>query len=183
MLASEVDVGLFSNADQIQQRIEAAYATQQKTFSEHLLTECVPKMERARQAFAGLPEPPAEFQTAMETYKKSLPGLQDGIQVYAERITNRGATKDVDQLIQEIGNAWHTDSSPTPQSIAFDKFLRCAVPGLDKMKDAQALIEFFADTCFKKDPVSFMDRVRKDCGPILENAAAAGAPAPGYKAR
>ena len=64
VLASEVDVGLFANAGQIQQRIEAAYATQQKTFSEHLLTECVPRMERARQAFAGLPEPPAELKGA-----------------------------------------------------------------------------------------------------------------------
>ena len=45
------------------------------------------------------------------------------------------------------------------------------------MKDAQALVEFFADACYKKDPVSFMDRVRKECGPILENADAAGAAA------
>jgi hypothetical protein len=182
VLASEVDVGLFSNAGQIQQRIEAAYATQQKTFSEHLLTECVPRMERTRQAFAGLPEAPAELKPPLDAYKKSLPGLQDGIQVYAERIKNRGASKDVDQLIQEMGQSWHSEVSPTPQTIAYDKFLRCAVPGVDKMKDAQALVEFFADTCYKKDPVSFMDRVRKECGPILENADAAGAAAKTYKA-
>ena len=42
VMASEVDVGMFSNAGQIQQRVESAYLTQQKTFSEHLLTECVP---------------------------------------------------------------------------------------------------------------------------------------------
>jgi hypothetical protein len=182
VLASEVDVGLFSNAGQIQQRIEAAYATQQKTFSEHVLTECVPKMERTRQAFAGLPEAPPELKPALDAYKKSLPGLQDGVQVYAERIKNRGASKDVDQLIQEMGQSWHSEVSPTPQTIAYDKFLRCAVPGVDKMKDAQALVEFFADTCYKKDPVSFMDRVRKECGPILENADAAGAAAKTYKA-
>ena len=38
------------NADQVQQRVEAAYFTQQKTFSEHLVTECIPKIERVRQA-------------------------------------------------------------------------------------------------------------------------------------
>lgn len=182
VLASEVDVGLFSNANQVQQRIEAAYATQQKTFSEHLLTECVPKMERARQAFASLAEPPAELKAALDTYKKSLPGLQDGIQVYADRIKNRGSSKDVDQLIQETGNAWHSDTAATPPAIAYDKFLRCAIPGLDKLKDAQALVEFFADACYKKDPVSFMDRIRKECGPILEHADAAGAASKAFKA-
>jgi hypothetical protein len=182
VLASEVDVGLFANAGQIQQRIEAAYATQQKTFSDHLLTECIPRMERALQAFAGLPEPPAELKGPLEAYKKSLPGLQDGVQVYAERIKNRGASKDVDQLIQEMGQAWHSEVSPNSQTIAYDKFLRCAIPGLDKLKDSQGLVEFFADACYKKDAVSFMDRVRKECGPILENADAAGAAAKTYKA-
>src|SRR5260221_9980205 len=45
---SDVDVGTLSSASQIQKRVEAAYFTQQKTFSEHLTTECVPKLERAR---------------------------------------------------------------------------------------------------------------------------------------
>jgi hypothetical protein len=35
------------------------------------------------------------------------------------------------------------------------------------MKDAQALLEFLADQCFKKDPVAFMDKVRADCGGLL----------------
>lgn len=182
VFASEVDVGMFSKADQIQQRIEAAYFTQQKTFSDHLLTECVPKMERTRQAFAGLSSPPPELQAPLDAYRKTLPGLQDGVQLYAERIKNRGASKDVDQLIQEMGQAWHSEINPNPQTIAYDKFLRCAVPGLDKLKDSQALVEFFAEACYKKDPVSFMDRVRKECGPILENAEASGPAPKTYKA-
>jgi len=32
---------------------------------------------------------------------------------------------------------------PTPEAVAFEKFLYCAVPGLAKMKDAQALLEFW----------------------------------------
>src|SRR5689334_18731875 len=43
VMSSEVDVGMFSSADQIQQRVESAYFTQQKTFSDHLTTECIPK--------------------------------------------------------------------------------------------------------------------------------------------
>jgi hypothetical protein len=182
IMAGEVDINTFSNANQFQQRIEAAYAAQQKTFSEHIVTECLPKIERAQQAIASLSEPPPEFKAPLDAYKASLPGLQSGINLYAERLKNRGGTKDVDQLIQEYGNAWHSEVKPTPETIAFEKFMRCAVPGLEKMKDAQAMLEFLADTCFKKDPVSFMDRVRKECGPVLQNVDAKAAPANSYKA-
>jgi hypothetical protein len=167
VMASEVDMNLFSTADQVQQRIESAYFTQQKTFSEHLLTECVPKIERARQAFGGLKDPPAELAPPMAKYQDVLPQLQTGIEEYAEKIKSRQGVKDTDQLIQELGNAWNAGGAPSPEAVAFEKFLHCAIPGLAKMKDAQQMLEFMADACFKKDPVAFMDRVRKDCGPIL----------------
>ncbi len=181
VMASEVDIGMFANANQIQQRIESAYATQQKTFAEHLETECVPKLERARQAFGGMAEAPAELKPALDGYKASLPGLQKGLELYADRIKNRGTTKDLDQLVQEYGNAWHSEVKPTPETIAFEKFMHCAVPGLAGMKDAQAMLEFLANACYKKDPVAFMDRVRKDCGPLLEHVDTKAAPSKTYK--
>jgi hypothetical protein len=166
--SSEVDVGMFQSNDQIQKRIESAYFTQQKTFSDHLTTECVPKIERARQAASGLAgDAPAEFKEAMDKYAATLPRLQSGIETYAEKIKGRGATKDIDQLIQDTGNAFHSSQAPTAEGLAFEKFLYCAVPNLDKMKDAQALLEFLADTCYHKDPVAFMNGVREKCGSIL----------------
>jgi hypothetical protein len=181
VMASEVDVGLFSTADQIQQRIETAYFTQQKTFSEHLRTECVPKLERARQAMASLADAPDELKPPLDAYRASLPKLQNGIELYADRIMNRATSKDVDQLVQEYGNAWHSEQRPTPETIAFDKFMQCAIPNLDKMKDAQAMLEYLADACFKKDPVAFMDRVRKDCGSLLQEVDPKAAPSKTYK--
>jgi hypothetical protein len=169
VMASEVDMNLFQTADQVQQRIESAYFTQQKTFSEHLTTDCVPKLERARQAIGGLKDPPIEFAPALAKYQDVLPRLQTGIEDYAEKLKGRQGVKDVDTLIQEMGNAWQQGGGPTPEAVAFEKFLNCAIPGLQKMKDAQQMLEFMADACFKKDPVVFMDRVRKDCGPLLSN--------------
>jgi hypothetical protein len=181
VMASEVDIGMFTAADQVQQRIEAAYNTQQKTFGDHLLTECVPKMERARQAFSGLSDPPEELKAPLGSYQASLPELQKGVELYADRIKNRGVTKNLDQLIQEAGNAWHTEVSPNPTTIAFDRFLHCAVPGLTGMKDAQQMLEFLADACYKKDPVAFMGQVRRDCGPLLESPDPKAAPSKTYK--
>jgi len=170
VMASEVDVGMFQKAEQFQQRIESAYFTQQKTFSDYLITECVPKIERARQAFGGLRDAPPELAGPIDKYRETLPKLQSGLEDYAEKLKSRGTVKDVDQLIQETGNAWHSTPDPTPEAVAFEKFLYCAVPGLAKMKDAQALLEFLADQCFKKDPVAFMDKVRTDCGGLLNVA-------------
>jgi hypothetical protein len=167
VMASEVDMNLFANADQVQQRVEAAYFTQQKTFSDHLLTECIPKIERTRQAFAGLHDAPAELAPALQKYQAALPKLQSSIEEYAEKIKGRQGVKDVDQLIQEMGSAWHAGGAPTPEAVAFEKFMHCAIPGLARMKDAQQMLEYLADACYKKDPVAFMDRVRKDCGPLL----------------
>lgn len=166
--SSEVDVGMFQNTEQIQKRVEGAYFTQQKTFSDHLLTECVPKVERARQAFGGLTsETPDEFKEALDKYTSTLPRLQTGIESYAEKIKGRGQVKDVDQLIQDAGNAFHADVNPTPEGLAFEKFLYCAVPELDKMKDSQQLLEYLADVCFKKDAVAFMTGVRDKCGGLI----------------
>jgi hypothetical protein len=165
--SSEVDVASFQSADQIQQRIESAYFTQQKTFSEHLTTECVPKIERARGVLSGLTsETPDELKGPFEKYLATLPKMQSGIESYAEKVKGRGATKDVDGSIQEVGGAFSADV--TPESVAFEKFMVCAIPDLDKKKDIQGVLEFLADVC-KKDPVKFMTGVREKCGALVQN--------------
>jgi hypothetical protein len=167
IMGSEVDVGMFASADQIQQRVESAYFTQQKTFADHLTTECVPKIERARGALASLEgDMTPDLKPALEKYVAALPKMQSGIETYAEKIKGRSATKDVDGSIQEVGGAFTAD--PTPESVAFLKFMACAIPDLDKKKDVQGVLEFLADVC-KKDPVPFMTKVREQCGPLVQN--------------
>jgi hypothetical protein len=167
VMASEVDIGMFQKGEQFQQRIESAYFTQQKTFSDYLTNECVPKIERARQAFGGLRDAPTELVGPLDKYRETLPRLQAGMEDYAENIKKRGSVKDTDQLIQELGTAWHTTPDATAETVAYEKFLYCAIPGLAKMKDGQEVLEYMKDQCYSKDPVVFMDRVRKDCGPLL----------------
>jgi hypothetical protein len=173
---NDIDVGMLANANQIQQKIEAAYFTQQKTFSEHLSTECVPKLERARGVLDGLmAEMPAELKPPLEKYVAALPRMQTGLEVYAEKIKSRGAVKDVDQSIQEVGGAFSPEA--TAESAAFEKFLVCAIPELDKKKDIQAVLEFLAETC-KSDAVTFMTRVREQCGPMVTGVDKDGKPSP-----
>ena len=167
VMSSEVDIGMFQKGEQFQQRIESAYFTQMKTYGDYLITECVPKIERARQAFGGLRDAPKELAEPLEKYRETLPKLQSGLEDYSEKIKKRGSVKDTDQLIQELGTAWHTTPDITAETAAYEKFLYCALPGLGKMKDAQEVLAFMKEQCFDKDPVAFMDHVRKDCGLLL----------------
>jgi hypothetical protein len=174
---SDIDVGMLSSAHQIQQKIEAAYFTQQKTFSEHLTTECVPKLERARGTMGALvPDMSPELKPSLEKYVGALPRMQTGLEVYAEKIKSRGATKDVDQTIQELGGAFSPE--PTAESVAFEKFLVCAIPDLGKKKDTMEVLQYLFETCKKGDPVAFMGRVRQECGPIVQNVDKDGKPSP-----
>ncbi len=180
---SDIDVGTLSSASQIQKRVEGAYFTQQKTFSEHLTTECVPKMERARSTMGALvADMPAELKPALEKYVGALPRMQTGIEVYADKLKSRGATKDVDQVIQEVGAAFTAD--PTAESVAFEKFLVCAIPDLGKKKDTQEVLQYLFETCKKGDPVAFMGRVHEQCGPLVQNVDkdAKAAPSKTFKA-
>ena len=167
IMSSEVDIGNFQNADQIQQRIESAYFTQQKTYSEHLTTECVPKIERAKGELSSIAnDMPPDLKDALDKYLATIPKLQSGIEAYAEKVKGRGAVKDIDQTIEEVVGALSTD--PTPESIAAAKFLECAIPDINKKKDMQEILVFLAETC-KKDAVPFMTKARETCGSIVQN--------------
>jgi hypothetical protein len=176
VFGTDTDVGMFQSGDQIQQRIESAYFTQQKTYSEHLTTDCIPKIEGARSSISGIEKDmlPA-LKPPYDKYVASLPKMQAGLESYAEKLKSRSGVKDVDQSIQEVGGAFTTDV--TPESVAFEKFLVCAIPDLDKKKDIQGVLEFLADTC-KKDPVTFMTKVRADCGALVQKVDKDAKPSP-----
>lgn len=95
-----------------------------------------------------------------------MPRLQTGLESYAEKVKGRAVLKDVDATIQEVGGAFSAD--PTVESVAFQKFMECAIPDLDKKKDIQAVLEFLASTC-KTDAVKFMTHAREQCGPMIQN--------------
>jgi len=176
VFGTDTDVGMFQSGDQIQQRIESAYFTQKATYSEHLITDCVPKLEGARSSISGIEKDmlPA-LKPPYDKYVASLPKMQAGIESYAEKLKSRGSVKDVDQSIQEVGAAFSTDV--TPESVAFEKFLVCAIPDLDKKKDIQGVLEFLAEIC-KKDPVTFMTKVRADCGALVQKVDKDAKPSP-----
>lgn len=172
----------FSNANQVQAKVEAAAMVQPKTFAQHLRVECVPGGERLITSVEALPAAPAEFATAFAAYKAALPKLNDGVATYADRLDTRVAGADLSSRIQTAGGEWHASESPTAESIAFERFLQCAVPGIGKLKDAQGLLEALARECYKKDAVAFWQSVQDKCAVLLMQPDPLAKPSPSYKA-
>jgi hypothetical protein len=139
------------------------------------------KLDNAKSALKDMMNVPDAFKAALDRYIESLPKLGTGIEAYVEKLGSRQERKDLDALIQDAGGAWHASTSPTPESIAFDRFLSCAVPGLDKLKDAQALLEFLAEECFKRDAAAFMGKAQENCAGGLATVDKAAKPASDYK--
>ncbi|HSY38843.1 MAG TPA: hypothetical protein VLA79_04920, partial [Polyangia bacterium] len=137
--------------------------------------ECIPKLEGAKSALSAIPDMPDVLKPPLEKYVATFPKMQSGLESYATKLKSRGAVKDVDGAIQEVGGGFTAD--PSAQSVAFAKFLVCAVPDLDKKKDLQALLESLADTC-KKDAVTFMTKVRSDCGTLVTGVDKDAKPSP-----
>jgi hypothetical protein len=168
VMASEVDIGMFSKVDHLERGLAAAYAARREAYPGYLTTECVPLLDRAAQAMAGLADVPAELAGPFGRYRASLPKLESGLASYAAGLTKQGAAgEDTDQLIQKLGTTWHTTPALTAETAAYERFLYCAVPGLSEMKDAQQVLVFLFEECKQKDAVAFMDRVRAQCGPLL----------------
>jgi hypothetical protein len=171
VMAKEVNLGTFFKSHQFEEGLEAAFSTQPKTFATYLTTECQPKLERVLAALNGLGETPPELVGALGQYRASLSKLQSGLSNYAVGLEKREgspeAVDDLNQLIQELGMAWHTVPQITAETAAFERFLNCAIPDLSSLENAQKLVELLVEQCVRKDAVRFMDRVRAECGALL----------------
>ena len=165
--SSEVDVGNFQRRSESSSASRAPTSPSRRRSPSTCRPSASPRIERARQVLSAMTtEMPAELKEPFDKYVASLPKMQTGIETYAEKVKGRGATKDVDQSIQEVGGGFSADA--TAESVAFEKFMVCAIPGLDKKKDIQGVLEYLADVC-KKDPVPFMVGVREKCGALVQN--------------
>src|SRR6185503_8698340 len=102
VMSSEVDVGMFNSGDQIQGRIESAFFTQQKTYPDHLVDDCIPKLKSGESAMAGIPDMPDVLKPALDKYVATLPKMASGLESYSTKLKTRGAVKDVDGAIQEV---------------------------------------------------------------------------------
>jgi hypothetical protein len=170
----------FNAPEALNAAIESALFNDFKEFPTKVTGECVPKALKASRAVNEFsPPPPSEYKAALDDYGKALAGLANTLNTWAEGAPKRVETKQRESKITQAGETWSTTANPSkadPDAWRYDKFLHCAVPDIDKLKDSQALLEFLASKCIAKKgqgvDQEFLAKVRDTCIPDAQEAPA-----------
>jgi hypothetical protein len=162
-----IDPGMFADTKALGGRVEGMFAGDPLNYPDKLVEDCVPKLEKATSRAKAL-DPLPDYAEALAAYQKSLPPLGEGLTSFAESAKKRGPERELAKKVQNAITAFHSaEGAPPPEAIGYERFLRCAVPDLDKLKDGQALVERLFESCKKPE---FMENVRATCGRHITGA-------------
>ena len=179
LLGQGVDPGMFPNNLALSQRLEGAFGVDPKNYPTKVREECTPKAIDAKHKVEGITAP-AMYDAALKDYGKSLSDLAAAFDNWAKLAPSHLAEREVGAKVGTYGAAWHSFAGGKPGNdvIAYDRFLHCAVPGVDKMKDGQALVEFLFKEC--KDQ-KYLDHLQNECGKEVTTEGTPQLATPGFK--
>lgn len=164
LFTKDVEVAELQNGQQVRRLLEVAHDGLKDDYPDHLREECLPRLAQARHAL-GDPRDPAAAR-----YAAAVGALEVAVRLYADRLASMEPVEELDEEIVSHAHSWYADDDSRARHAGYERFLTCAVPELQTLADDKALYDYLADRCFKHDPVPFMVRVRKECGPLLEEA-------------
>jgi hypothetical protein len=180
VLGPNVDPGMFPDNLALSARITSQFGADAKNYPNHLREECTPKAIDAKHAVETLAATaPSEYAEPMKKYGDALKGLADSLDAWTKIAPAQVADMEIAKKLDPAGAAWHAFAGGTPDKdvISYDRFLHCAVPEVDTMKDGQALVEFLFKMC--KD-AKYVTRLNDECGKEL-TADPPGLPTPKLK--
>jgi hypothetical protein len=179
LLGTGVDPGMFQNNLALSQRVEGAFGTDPKNYPAKVREECTPKAIDAKHKIEGITAP-AMYDPALKAYAKSLADLSTAFDNWSKLAPAHLAEREVGAKVGTYGAAWHSFAGGKPGNdvVAYDRFLHCAVPGVDKMKDGQALVEYLFKEC--KDP-KYLDHLQNECGKEVTTEGTVQLPTAGFK--
>jgi len=133
---------------------------------------CIPSLGKLRSSLKKDRRVPEQVGAALDRYKTALASLETATAQFAEKTAARENQERTFRGIVTAATEWQAAplaSEPT----SFERFMVCAVPGLETMPDGEKLFRFFADTCVHGDPMAFMTKTQRDCGAVLSGGAGA----------
>jgi hypothetical protein len=181
LLGQGVDPGSFPNNLALSSRLEGAFGTDPKNYPAKVREECTPKAIDAKHKIESMSATvPAEYDAPLKGYGKSLDDLAAAFDNWSKIAPTHLAEREVGNKVGNFGAAWHgfAGGKPGADVVSYDRFFHCAVPGLDKMKDGQAVVEFLFKSC--KD-AKYLEHLQKDCTKEVATEGVMQMPTPGFK--
>ena len=178
LFGKEGDGRRFTLPEQFAGQLDASLMVNAKDYPETVREQCVPKLTRAASRMKDL-SPPLEYTDVLERYNKALSGMANALAAWAENAPKRYKSRNEQKQIEDAGTAWSQVANPRkpePAALTYEKYLQCAVPGVDKMKDADELLGFLASHCLVNAPKGwkvdkeFLSKVRETCIPEAASA-------------
>jgi hypothetical protein len=158
-------VGMFPDNLALSARVTGQFGMEPKTYPTKVREECTPKAVDAAHKVADI-KAPAEYDEGMKKYGAALKALGAAFDDWSKIAPQQVAEMEMGKKLDSSGGAWHAFESgkPTPEVVNFDRFLHCAVPTVDTMKDGQALVEFLFNSCKKPE---YLQKLNEECGKEL----------------
>ena len=139
----------FDSQEALKAALLAQLASEPKALLKRAGTECATNAQQAAEAVRKL-TPPAEYAETLQRYEKSCTALAAGVTQWSAGATKSLDVRDQQQRVLASGEKWSAASGPgpvDPMAWQYHQFLHCAVPELDKLADAQALVDHLTRSC------------------------------------
>jgi hypothetical protein len=165
LLGKDANPSMIGDNLTLGKRLDATFMGDPENYPAKVIENCVPRLKEVDAKVDAL-DAPGEFKEMLVAYKKSVNELGPGATYWAEQAKKRISVIKSDKALTESINAFHSVSGTTfpPEAIAYDRFLRCAFPHLDKFKDTQEYLQHLFEECKKPE---FAPRVRDECTKLL----------------
>ena len=165
VLGPNVDVGMFPDNLALSQKITSNFGIDAKNYPSKVREECTPMAIDAKHKVEAL-QAPDVYKADLTKYATALQQLAAAFDSWSMVAPAQVQDMEVGKKVGTFGAAWHAFDGKKPGNdvIAYDDFFHCAVPGLDKMKDGQAVVEFLFKSC--KDD-KYLDHLNNECGKVL----------------
>lgn len=165
VLGQGADPAAFPDNLSLSARITSQFGVEPKTYPNRVREECTPKAKDARDKVLAL-SGPSDYDAALKKYGDALKEIGAQLDAWTKVAPAQVKDMQIGKALNQAGTAWHgfEGGKPAAEVANYDRFLHCAVPTVDKLKDGQALVELLFAECKKPD---YLASLNEKCGPEL----------------
>jgi hypothetical protein len=151
------------------EKISKAFEANRKGYKTFVEEKCLPKIKDVPRKVSGL-NAPSEYSAALEKYTKSSLKVDEAAMKIADDLGRLYEDIAKDKKLLAAADEWHKGYGPkeiTKEAIAYDHFLRCALPTYDTMKNGDEMVAELQKHI--KGATAYVTHLRAECFKFLEN--------------
>jgi hypothetical protein len=149
-------------------KVTKAYEANRKGYKTFVEEKCIPKIKEVPRRMSALTAPP-EYVAAIEKYTKSSMKVEEMALKIADDLGKLYEDSAKDKKVLAAADEWHKGYDPrqiSKEAIAYDHFLRCAIPNYDMLKGGDEIVGELRNHV--KAVRSFVARLRTECMKSLD---------------